>query len=200
MSPQQRGEETRARLLEAAVECFAQKGYELASVADICQCANVSKGAFYHHFASKQALFIELIESWLAQLDEQLNAGRLGAQSIPEALSRMAAAARPAFQMTDHYVPMLLEFFTQARRDPAIWQAVIEPYRRYRTYFAQMIEAGVEEGSLRPVEADTVARVMVSLAAGTLLQAFFNPEGADWGQVAQDGIGIVLAGLRNPTD
>ena len=66
---QQRSEETRTRLLEAAVRLFAQQGYDASGVAEICAAAGVSKGAFYHHFESKQALFLALLEEWLARLD-----------------------------------------------------------------------------------------------------------------------------------
>ncbi len=62
---QQRGEATRARILEAALDQFAAHGYEAASVDEICARAGVSKGAFYHHFESKQALFLALLNDWL---------------------------------------------------------------------------------------------------------------------------------------
>jgi AcrR family transcriptional regulator len=193
----QRGKETRARLLKAAAECFAQRGYDAASVSEICRRAEVSKGAFYYHFASKQALFLELLGSWLAGLDTQLEASRVGAATVPEEILRMAKAARPVFQMTDDYIPIFLEFFTQANRDPAVWQATIEPYRRYRAFFARLIQAGIDEGSLREVDSDTAAQVLVSLSVGLLLQALFAPAGADWAQVAQDGIQMFLEGLAS---
>jgi AcrR family transcriptional regulator len=53
MRTQQRGEETHARILEAAAACFGQHGYDAVGVAEICRQANVTKGAFYHHFPSK---------------------------------------------------------------------------------------------------------------------------------------------------
>ena len=58
---QQRSEETRARLLEAAEACFSESGYDGTGVAKICRRAGVSKGAFYHHFETKQAIFLELL-------------------------------------------------------------------------------------------------------------------------------------------
>ena len=73
MISQRRGERTRSRILQAAEDCFAQRGYDAASVAEICRSAGVSKGAFYHHFPSKQALFLELLDRWLAELDAQLD-------------------------------------------------------------------------------------------------------------------------------
>ena len=56
-----RSEETRARLLAAAREVFAAKGYEGAAVSDIASAAGFTKGAFYSSFPSKEALFLEVV-------------------------------------------------------------------------------------------------------------------------------------------
>ena len=55
---QQRSEETRNAIIEAAETLFTQQGYTAAGVAEICEAAGVSKGAFYHHFETKQAVFL----------------------------------------------------------------------------------------------------------------------------------------------
>lgn len=56
--PQRRS--ARARLLRAALGCIALKGYAETSVEDICLAAGCSKGAFYFHFASKEAVLVAL--------------------------------------------------------------------------------------------------------------------------------------------
>ena len=70
---QQRSEETRAHILQAALSLFSKNGYDATSVAEICRAAGVSKGAFYHHFASKQTVFQSLLEGWLAGLNTQMD-------------------------------------------------------------------------------------------------------------------------------
>ena len=67
--PQQRSEETRARIMDAAVRRFSISGYDAASVDDICAEAGVSKGAFYHHYPTKQAIFLALMQGWLGMID-----------------------------------------------------------------------------------------------------------------------------------
>lgn len=192
MSQQPRAEETRSRILTAAQASFARYGYDATGVAEICRLANVSKGAFYHHFPSKQAMFLELLNHWLAELDMQLETARAGATTVPEALAQMAGMARLVFQAADGQLPIFLEFWTKAAHDPAVWQAMIAHYRRYQAFFADMIKAGITEGTILPVEAETTAQVIVSLAVGLVLQGLLDPHGADWGQVAQEGIRMVL--------
>lgn len=196
MPLQQRAEETRARILEAAAECFAQQGYEAASVADICERAGVSKGAFYHHFPSKQDLFMALLNDWLEALDGGLRQAQAEAASVPDALRNMAGMVGFVLSSASERLPMFLEFWTQAARDPDVWAATIAPYRRYRAFFAQMVRAGVAEGSLRPADAEAAAQVIVSLAVGTILQGLLDPEGADWNHSLRQGIEMILASLQ----
>ena len=50
-------EETAARILSAAARLFLEKGYDRTSLQDIIQQTGLSKGAIYHHFSSKEAIF-----------------------------------------------------------------------------------------------------------------------------------------------
>jgi AcrR family transcriptional regulator len=58
---QGRSVETRKRILTASLRLFAARGFNATGVAEICSACGVSKGAFYHHFASKQTVFLELM-------------------------------------------------------------------------------------------------------------------------------------------
>ncbi|MCS7178730.1 MAG: TetR/AcrR family transcriptional regulator [Anaerolineae bacterium] len=190
-----KAEETRERILAAAEECFARQGYEATGVAAICQRAGVSKGAFFHHFPTKQAVFLALLERWLTGLEQQLEELRHAAPTIPEAMLRMAAMARQVFEVARGRLPIFLEFLSQAAHDPKVWQATITPYRRYRVFFARLMEAGVAEGSLRPIDPEVAAHAILSMAIGLVLQATVDPDGADWGQVVYQSIQMVLEGI-----
>lgn len=60
-------ESARTRLLDAAHALVRQKGYAGTSVDDLCRAAGVTKGAFFHHFASKEALAVAAAEAWTAR-------------------------------------------------------------------------------------------------------------------------------------
>src|SRR3954470_563735 len=67
------GPSARDRILDAAVDLFADQGYDGTSVAQVIERAGLTKGGFYHHFASKDALLYEvygdLIPAQLERMD-----------------------------------------------------------------------------------------------------------------------------------
>jgi hypothetical protein len=70
------------------------------------------------------------------------------------------------------------------------------PYGKFQRFFAQLIQEGIEEGTLEPIDPASGAQVIISLASGLLLQGLLDPQGADWGRVSEDSIQIVLKGLK----
>ncbi|MGO1000183.1 TetR/AcrR family transcriptional regulator [Lysobacter sp. CA196] len=60
----------RTRLLEAARDVIRTKGFAATTVDDICRAADVTKGAFFHHFASKDALGLAAAEFWAETTSE----------------------------------------------------------------------------------------------------------------------------------
>lgn len=193
---QTRSEETRAHILEAALKLFAQSGYEAASVDEICTAAGVSKGAFYHHFPTKQAVFLYLLNDWLDRLDVQFVQARKGAENVGQVFINMTGAIPGIFRDADQHLPMFLEFWAQASRDEAVWKATIAPYRRYRDFFAKLIEQGIADDTFRPVDPQAAARLVVALAVGMLLQGLLDPQERDWGAITAESLEIVMSGLR----
>jgi AcrR family transcriptional regulator len=198
MANHERGIETRNTLLDTSLALFSQNGYDATSVAQICQDAQVSKGGFYHHFSSKQELFLVLMETWLDSVVGLFQTAGDSAGTIPEALDQMAALSGGLFDALEGGFPILLEFWTQASRHPAVWERAVAPYQRFLDYFTGMVQAGIDEGSFDPsMDPVKAARTLTSVVMGLLLQAVFEPEGAHWQVVTQSGIQLVINGMRS---
>lgn len=190
---QQRSEETRAKIIESAVNLFSTRGYNTASVDDICREAGISKGAFYHHFESKQTLFLALLDGWLETIDTVIEASK--DKTVPETFMQITEAFPYIFETAGENLPMFLEFWMQASRDKKIWQAGITPYRRYQKHFTALIKKGVEEGSFVEVDPELTSRMIISTAMGLLLQSLMDPKGAKWEKVARDSTNLLVNSL-----
>lgn len=83
---------TRARLLNAALELFASRGYAATSVDAIAEAAGVSAGLLYYHFASKTALLVAIFEQSLTDVQATFAA----ADGEPAAIDRLPALLRSA--------------------------------------------------------------------------------------------------------
>lgn len=81
--------EARARLLAAARDLVRHKGFAATSVDDLCTAAGVTKGAFFHHFASKEALGVALIDDWTLTTGAMFAAHPYNA--LPDPLDRVFA-------------------------------------------------------------------------------------------------------------
>src|SRR2546423_9893713 len=64
----ERGRRTRERLIATAYELFGAQGYEATSISAILEAAGVARGALYHHFATKEALFDAVLDRTVAAI------------------------------------------------------------------------------------------------------------------------------------
>jgi AcrR family transcriptional regulator len=86
------GEATRERLLLAARELFTERGYQDASIQDVLDRTGVSRGALYHHFATKEQLFEAVLEQVETEIEQELIAATSTAEPGIAALRAGSAA------------------------------------------------------------------------------------------------------------
>ena len=109
-------ERTRQRLLTQAQRLFRERGYAATSLEQIADAADVTKGAIYGHFTSKEDLLLSAIE----QIPTPDSVTALNDQSTPlrDRLARFGRAAAVAEPGDDAELAMMLEFFAALLRAP----------------------------------------------------------------------------------
>ena len=184
----------RDRVLDAAVELFAEHGYDGTSITSVITRAGVAKGGFYHHFASKEALLYEvygdLIARQLQGLDDILARKLPAADTLRELIGDLvlttAASARPA-----------LVFWREMHR---LGDARTEDYRRARRRYhdtvRRVIRDGQAAGDFAPVAgADTVTFTIFGVV--NELPLWYRPNGRKRpAQLATELADLVLRGLE----
>lgn len=142
----------RAELLDAALEVFAELGYERATLNDVADRVGVTKGALYHYFASKEQLFVELVRSRLGGLviasEARIvaaDAGRTREELLREVLEEMwVTLQQPHMIELNRLIMMELPKFPEA--GGAFFDEVVLPARRAmrRIWEREPIEPGDE--------------------------------------------------------
>ena len=110
-------EERRESILQAANEVFGQRGYEHVRIDDVAAAAGISKALIYEHFASKQELYIELMNNAAKEMLGLLVAAA-SAPGMAGAL-RMENAAAAGFQYVQEH-PHAFHMFVRDVTDPEI--------------------------------------------------------------------------------
>ncbi|NLS09601.1 TetR/AcrR family transcriptional regulator [Nesterenkonia sp. MY13] len=85
-------DQRRAQLLDCALKVFVAKGYHAASMDDIAWAAEVSKPVLYQHFPGKHELFIDLLETHLNHLQDELTAALSRAETNKERVTGTVTA------------------------------------------------------------------------------------------------------------
>lgn len=134
-------EQTRQVLLEAALDLFAERGFQGASMKDVADRAGVTKGAFYHHFSTKEdILFLihdEFIDRALAAQEEAL--ARYNTPT--EQLASMAFAT--TMVCIDYQRQVKIFFREQHLLTGEVRDAIMEKRRRSTALFENTILAGI---------------------------------------------------------
>jgi len=176
---------TRAKLIASTVELLQRGGYAEASVAAVTARSGVAAGTLYRHFASKEALFVEVFRD---VCERELNA--------------MANAAGQHESFAERLDAVVEVFARRALRNPRLaWALIAEPVdplvdaerlafrRRYRDLLAGLLDEGVADGSI-PAQDTLLSAAALVGAIGDALVGPIAPAGG-----AHPAADAVVAGL-----
>lgn len=152
-----RGAATRARLLVAAEEVFAEHGWEQASIVKITERASVAQGTFYRYWESKQALFDDLVE------DLNRRVRRAMAEGAARGASR-AEAERYGFEGFFRFTaehPALYRVIRQA--EFASPDALRRHYGKIAEGYVAALDAAMSRGEIAPANPELIAYALMGI-------------------------------------
>ena len=175
LSREEKRQETKEKLLRSAEQLFNQGGYEKASVDLIAENAGFSKGAFYSNFESKEAIFLELLQSSKRRKIEALEnllAQEMSAEELLSAIRNYEAGPDSDFD----FAQLAVEFQLQASRDATFAKAYAKLNRNYRDSLVGVLEKLYAKlGRTPPAPVKDVADILMATITGLLLQAAEAP-------------------------
>jgi Transcriptional regulator len=191
------GEVTKKRIIDKAKHLFIRKGYGAVSMNEVCEAAEVSKGSLYHHFKSKDELFLQVIEEDSEHWSLEWEKIRAGASTVEEQLYALAEHYANDFQNP------LLAAQEEYSRSRLITDDVLDRLLRLAETNSQacrsVLSEGMEKGELAQGDVDRLVVLVSSMLEG-LGKLYYMPDpGKDHGKISQyyrDAIRLLLEGIR----
>jgi AcrR family transcriptional regulator len=156
----------RQQILDAARICFTRTGFHATTMHDVIREANLSVGAVYRYFKSKEELVSVLAEQIVDAITARV--GEVVAHDPPlpldQTLERVIVVMEPQLE-PDGMFRVALQLWSEALRSPALAELVVSLYARLRGQFIAYAQSAYPDGN-----PEAIAVVMVSIVQGYALQ------------------------------
>jgi AcrR family transcriptional regulator len=201
--PRRRRAETVERLLDAALETFAEIGFAAASVEDICRRGGFTRGAFYSSFRTKDELFGALFTREtgrnLARAEQHL----AGIEQEPDPVAAAVERCLSTFRADRTWVLVHTEYRLHAARHPEAAVALREHSTALHTRLAALIETSAERAGVRlALPAGELARIVVALHDGVVITEIPEevPDAPGTSALERTALLLLLSAAARPTD
>ena len=163
----------RSHILDAAERCFASAGFHRTTMQDICKAADVSPGAFYLYFDSKEALIAGISERDRAEFAERIQ--KLA--TAPDFIAALQAIGEQYFvEEPPHRRLMCLEIGLEATRNPRIGEIHRSVETFVRESFRALFQRLADEGRIDPVlEVGALTEVFLTIGDGLFWRRGIDP-------------------------
>jgi AcrR family transcriptional regulator len=188
-------EERRQQILDAALRCFSRDGFHATTTADIVRESQLSQGALYLYFATKDDIVVALADD-RHQGEVFLNALARSEQDPVAGLMLLVELYGKTLgdQRRTDMRRVGIQGWAEALRNPRIHDSVLEGFSAVRAAIVELIERGQRTGQVRTdVEPDAAARAMIAIFQGLVLQL-------TWGEAVNlTAFGTLVRGMIRNT-
>lgn len=174
-------EQRRQAILDAAMEVFIGKGYQLATIDDISARCGMSVGAIYRYFRNKGEIMLTLVEERLGRTPDLFARLTENAGDPWERLDRCVGLFTSALRVKHPATGrLLLVTLAEAVQDGEIRRGLQKRFHSLVTYLEGIIADGVKQGLFRPdADATALATILLCTADGVAIYWVTNPNEFD---------------------
>jgi AcrR family transcriptional regulator len=171
--PQPEGRSVRENVRAAAVQLFAEYGYHAAPLRNIARMAGIQAASIYYHYANKEALLVEIMETHMQQLNANLER-IVREQSDPQ--KRLYEAIANHIRLHTTYKAEFFIIDTEIRALEGDHRRYILSLRdRYELLLQELLRDGMERGVFR--QSDVKVSSYAIIAMCTEVATWFRPNG-----------------------
>jgi len=201
MTPAQRklqSELTKQKILDAAIQLFSRKGFRSTSLSDLAQATGLTKGALYHHFKSKDALFYAVLENLRFLWRERVFRDMLEKRSALERLETLFDNHARLIEERETFCLVLSSLVMEMDNVNAeFMDALREIFADLTALIQRIIEKGQENGEIRnDLDPRLLALNLVGMMEGNSIPWILNRGNVDYQRMSKTQRHILVSGLK----
>ncbi|MBY6038304.1 TetR/AcrR family transcriptional regulator [Fictibacillus nanhaiensis] len=172
-------EEKRTHILESALKCFGEKGYQATIIDDIVKDSTISKGAIYNYFASKEEIYIQLLQKRTDTFFEEMEQENASLSRAKEKLMNIFKRFKKQELTEENQQAMrvYIEFWLYGSRQDDLKNLLSERYNRFIDYIVKIIQEGQASGEMKAdLDPENISRIFWAMRDGNVLHYSFLGE------------------------
>ncbi len=198
-TPKQRTEVRQAGLVDAALMLAAQRSPADITTADLARAVGISQGAVFKHFASKEAIWLAVLDWVTDSLMARLQSAAKGAEHAALPALRAVFLAHVDFVMTYPGVPRLIFQELQRPEDSLLKSQVRVLMQRYRQLLLAVLDQAKTQQALRPgTDLQAAAVLFIGSVQGLVMQTLLSNQVQSMATQAPGVYAILQQGLQCP--
>ena len=168
-------EPVRQRLLAAATDLFARKGYAATTVREIVDSARVTKPVLYYYFTNKEGIYLELMRQTFSNVDYLVDFSRGQKGSIRERLLRFCDQAFSLFMQNIEAIRVMHAIYYGPHQGAPFFD--FDAYHlKFQEAIRQLVEEGIRKGEFRKGEAENMTWAILGAVNVVMQVQLGHPE------------------------
>ena len=165
---------TRDRILDAALNIFANKGYYDTRMDEIVEASDTSKGAIYFHFPNKERLFLALVDQFADLIERRV---REAVAEEAQGIARVQAALQACLDTFGRYRRPAKIMLVQAVGLGTVFEKKrIEVNDRFANLIKEYLDEAIAIGDITPVDTDVVSYAWMGAIYGIVIRWVYTGE------------------------
>ncbi|MGB5875140.1 MAG: TetR/AcrR family transcriptional regulator [Bacteroidota bacterium] len=189
---------TKQKILDAAIQLFSRKGFRSTSLSDLAQATGLTKGALYHHFRNKDALFYAVLENLRFLWRERVFRDMLERKSALERLEILFDNHARLIEERETFCLVLSSLVMEMDSVNAeFMDALREIFADLTALIQRIVEKGQENGEVRrDLDPHLLALNLVGMMEGNSIPWILNRGNVNYQKMSRTQRQILLGGLK----
>ncbi|MBN1272378.1 MAG: TetR/AcrR family transcriptional regulator [Candidatus Aminicenantes bacterium] len=195
-------EAKKEKIIKAAIQVFARKGFARTTISDVAMEANIGKGTVYEYFSTKEELIHEGFSYFVRALGFDFSVVLASSQAADKKLAGIFRLLVKMIQSDDQgFIELIFDVWAEGMKSSASKKPILNElknfYKEYGKLLEEILKDGIRDKSFRPdIKPRLVSSVLIGMMDGVMIQWLLDKKNFNMEGAVEAMIVTILKGIR----